>query len=131
MGERIEVDHEATLAAVRREAEMWRTAKDRMAERCIAAEAEAARIQTLYNATVERAQRAYNERDAAEARCAALEAALRDVLEEYIDACHYATGNEPLSSPTWHNFVSNFEDATDLIPRARALLESPTGEQNA
>jgi hypothetical protein len=106
MGERIEVDHEATLAAVRREAEMWRTAKDRMAERCIAAEAEAARIQTLYNATVERAQRAYNERDAAEA----LEAALRDVLDGI------------QTKGAW---------TKKAIARARALLESPTGEQNA
>jgi hypothetical protein len=110
MGERIEVDHEATLAAVRREAEMWRTAKDRMAERCIAAEAEAARIQTLYNATVERAQRAYNERDAAEARCAALETALRDVLDGI------------QTKGAW---------TKKAIARARALLESPTGEQNA
>jgi hypothetical protein len=39
MGERIEVDHEATLAAVRREAEMWRTAKDRLAEQLTRAEA--------------------------------------------------------------------------------------------
>jgi chromosome segregation ATPase len=37
----IEVDHEATLAAVRKEAEMWRTAKDRMAERAISAENDA------------------------------------------------------------------------------------------
>jgi plasmid stabilization system protein ParE len=35
----IEVDYEAMLAAARREAEVWRTAKDRLAEQLNAAEA--------------------------------------------------------------------------------------------
>lgn len=52
----------------------------------------------------------------------ALETTLVELLDEYIDACHQGSGNEPLSSPTWHNFMSTYEYADDLIPRAQALL---------
>lgn len=44
MNDRIEVDHEANLAAARREAEMWRTAKDGLAERLNHSEAEVDRL---------------------------------------------------------------------------------------
>jgi hypothetical protein len=60
----LEVDHAAMLAAVRREAEMWRTAKDRMAERCIAAEAAADKAYRANAAWHRRAEAAEAARDA-------------------------------------------------------------------
>ncbi len=48
---------------------------------------------------------------------------LGDVTEEYVDACHQGSGNEPLSFPQWHNFMSTYEYADHLIPKARAFLD--------
>ncbi len=48
---------------------------------------------------------------------------LGDVTEEYVDACHQGSGNEPLSFPQWHNFMSTYEYADKLIPKARAFLD--------
>jgi hypothetical protein len=47
---------------------------------------------------------------------------LRDARTEYWDACYQGTGNEPLSSPTWHNFLSTYEYATELIPQIDQAL---------
>lgn len=53
-----------------------------------------------------------------------LRALAAELLDAYIDACHQGSGNEPLSSPTWHNFISTWEEADELIPRAREILEA-------
>lgn len=47
MGDVIEVDYEAMLDAARREAEMWRTAKDQLAVRLNAAEADNIRLNQM------------------------------------------------------------------------------------
>lgn len=46
----------------------------------------------------------------------------KELLDAYYDACWQGSGNEPLSSKTWHNFTSDWEQADELIPRARNLL---------
>lgn len=51
-------------------------------------------------------------------------AMLRELLDAYIDACWQGSGNEPCSTPTWHNFLSAYEDADELIPRVRAFLDT-------
>lgn len=49
---------------------------------------------------------------------------LAELLDAYIDACHQGSGNEPLSSPTWHNFLSTYEEADELIPRVQTFLDA-------
>ncbi len=51
---------------------------------------------------------------------------LHELLDAYVDACWQGTGNEPLSSPSWHNFLSTYEDADELIPRVRAFCAAMT-----
>lgn len=46
----------------------------------------------------------------------------QELLAGYEDACNQGTGEVPLSSPTWHHFISTWEEADELIPRARAML---------
>lgn len=54
-----------------------------------------------------------------------LENMLQRLLDAYIDACHQGTGEEPLSKPGWHMFLSTYEEAEDLIPEVRKLLCLP------
>ena len=48
---------------------------------------------------------------------------LQELLDAYIDACAQGTGVEPLSSPSWHMYISTYEEADELIPRARDYLD--------
>lgn len=50
---------------------------------------------------------------------------LIELFEAYEDACWQGTGNEPLSSPRWHNCISTYEEADELIPRIREFLGWP------
>lgn len=50
------------------------------------------------------------------------EALLTVLLDAYIDACHQGTGKEPMSSPRWHNCLSAYQEADELIPMVRAFL---------
>jgi hypothetical protein len=56
-----------------------------------------------------------------------LHALAKELLEAYIDACYQGSGNEPLSNPTWHNFMGVYEYADELIPRATAALNEEEG----
>jgi hypothetical protein len=49
-------------------------------------------------------------------------ALLGELLDWAIDACHQGSGNAFGSSPTWHNFISTWEDADELLPRVTDAL---------
>jgi hypothetical protein len=69
-------------------------------------------------------QRTLRRAERAEAKLAEAVEVLRAVFDGYVDACWQGSGNEPLSSVMWHNFLSTYEEADELIPRARAFLAS-------
>lgn len=54
-----------------------------------------------------------------------LHAALEDLYEWSLDACHQGAGKPFASDSTWHGFLSTWEDADDLLPRVAAVLGAP------
>jgi hypothetical protein len=49
-------------------------------------------------------------------------ALLEELYEWALDACHQGSGSPFQSEPTWHNFMSTWEEADELLPRVAKAI---------
>ena len=76
----------------------------------------------MTQAAVARMYQAEAERDAERARAKRLNTLLGELYHWALDACHQGTGEAFQSSPTWHVFMSTWEEADELLPRVHDAL---------
>lgn len=50
-------------------------------------------------------------------------ALLHELYEWALDACSQGSGNTFRETPTWHNFMSTWEWADELLPRVEAFID--------